>query len=268
LPIAIYENPSIILEGVLYFSVRRFVGGIVRFVFLVFEENEVFTMKKTIIAILLSLVLLAGCATNSVTVEVPPDLTHDEGTGGGLGELPEYRQRFYRLTRSFVDLVQYDAYEEWFLSRSEEELWNEPIAVAFIKHFDISKEDFARANEELRQIWAESGYDPATHTNDSYEVYNVDLIYSFDIELIREFFRWGNSHHSPDSTERTGWTLPEFKTYNSVAEWQAAQVTPFYKLHISTNLNATPFPGTLGYTISYTAHLNKYQHTASIDCIT
>jgi len=118
--------------------------------------------------------------------------TPSENTGtGGEFTFERFRPIFYDLPYPFVNLVGKDVYLDWHFSRCPEERDNENVAVSFIRHFNISREAFAKANEQLRQNWASIGASPLDSS--AYEIYPVDLIFTFDNELINEFFLWENS---------------------------------------------------------------------------
>lgn len=111
---------------------------------------------------------------------------------GGDFDPGRFRGLFYSLPAPFVDLIGRDAYFAWLDTRSQYEMDNINIAVSFIHDFNISREDFERANEELRIGWSRlEGATP--NQNSSYEIYPVDIIFSFDNELINEYFLWENS---------------------------------------------------------------------------
>lgn|GEM_PF-3452007 len=109
----------------------------------------------------------------------------------GAFDVGRFRPLFNDMPASFIELVGSDAYFAWSDSRSWEERENENIAVAFIEYFNISKEAFTGANEELRQIWANFG--GAARGGSSFELYPVDLIFTFDNDLINEYFLWENT---------------------------------------------------------------------------
>jgi hypothetical protein len=158
-------------------------------------------MKKIIIAMLMSLILLAGCGTNSAAPDIPEDdlilvettsFTEDPNSGYGGGfDIGTYRLIYYNLPGYFADLVGRDVCNAWDSARSREERDNECIAVSFIRDFNISKEDFIKANEEIVQIWAE--FEAFPGESSSFELYPIDLIFTFDNERINYYFLWENS---------------------------------------------------------------------------
>ena len=123
------------------------------------------------------------------------EIFSDDGSGDycleGFLDVGNFRPRHYTLTASFVALIGSDVYHDWWPTRSQYERDNVNIAVSFIKYFDISREDFTRANEALRQIWESIG--GCASQTAAFEVYPVDLIFTFDNERINEYFRWHNS---------------------------------------------------------------------------
>ena len=125
-----------------------------------------------------------------------------------FGEGMEYgqsrRSLFYNLPAPFVNLVGREQFIEWRHNRSAYERDNESIAISFIRYFDISKEDFTKANEETRQIWALQGFYNEEFRDRSFErilsqgllipdksflleVFDVELVFTFDNERINEF---------------------------------------------------------------------------------
>ena len=117
-----------------------------------------------------------------------------------------YRNLHYHMPPPFQELVGRLEFIQWRRARSDEERENENIAISFIRHFDISMEDFVSANQEMYQVWriygfadeefylraVDGGYVPPRDSS-KFEVYPVDLIFSMDNTLINEFFLWENS---------------------------------------------------------------------------
>jgi len=128
-------------------------------------------------------------AEDDPTSSLDSDYEKDLDTGDFY--IGKFRPLFYDMPLPFAELVGRDVFHKWLLSRSNEERENENVAVSFIKHFNISREDFTRANEELRQGWADHEASPADSS--SFELYPVDLIFTFDNERINRYFLWENS---------------------------------------------------------------------------
>jgi len=115
------------------------------------EQNDLTTTDKTEVL---------TQTTHQTTTEAT---TFPEPDGSPEPRPKEYRPIFYDLAGSFSNLVGREARAKWQENRLEnnyEQYENECIAVSYVRHFNISKEDFARANEEVRQIWASIGHSP------------------------------------------------------------------------------------------------------------
>ena len=138
---------------------------------------------------------------------------------GDILDVGRYRPIFHNMPAPFGELVGMNAYLSWEFSRTPQERWNECVAVSFIKYFNISKEDFAAANEQLRESWA-SG-EISSQPSSAKEIYPVDLIFTFNNELINEFFLWENS----SIAEERGLGQSEHDhVNNSPSPWAVEQV--------------------------------------------
>jgi len=105
----------------------------------------------------------------------------------------QFRAVFYRMSASFLDLVtseQRTAYDRY--------IWSDPAVVAgetmalmrFVQVHNISREDFDAVMEQMTANLANAvvilGLDP----NDEWEeLPNADIIFTFDDEIIRWFYR-------------------------------------------------------------------------------
>jgi len=117
--------------------------------------------------------------------------------GGSPYYLERHRPLFYDMTYPFAGLVGGgDVFDAWLLSRSQEERGSEHVAVSFIRYFNISREDFERANEQMRRSWESWNFPSLEFAH--FEIYDVDLIFSFDNERINEYFLWENSPFMSD----------------------------------------------------------------------
>ena len=145
--------------------------------------------------------IAAQTTTEALPTPAPQETEPAQPDGEGTIELGAYRPIYYNMSASFANLVGRHAYFEWELDRVEnhyEEYQNECIAVSLIKKFGVSKEDFIKANEEKRQFVKDNGDSP--EDSSLYELYPVDLIYTFDNTKINEFFLWEGSiyaHENP-----------------------------------------------------------------------
>ena len=162
-------------------------------------------MKMKIIALVLLLGLFAGCGDSppqdisagdavlgdaAGMVREDGTLGSDEAIGGDWDFGP-YRPIYYTMAGFFADFVGRENYDNWFNSMSEEERESECIAVGYVREFGISQRQFNDMNEELLNLRLGRGNSP--EESSLYEVYPVDLIYTFDNEAIDEYFLWENS---------------------------------------------------------------------------
>lgn len=101
-----------------------------------------------------------------------------------------YRSIYTVIPQSFVALVDYDEFTEWSATVSAEDGM---AIVQFTGHFGISKEAFDEANREYaRKIYGSYGVSPLYCTpfeeHEIYEIFNTELIFSFDREAIDEYY--------------------------------------------------------------------------------
>lgn len=113
--------------------------------------------------------------------------------GGGYIESDKYRLRYYAIPYQFVSIVNREEYVEWkknVLTQSENDT-NIMRMVRFIKDFNISKEVFEKTNLQMAKSFAE--FKPTMRPMDyenqqTYEIYNADIIYTFDDDIINEYY--------------------------------------------------------------------------------
>lgn len=129
---------------------------------------------------------------------VSQDLTQND-VGGGEITQKKYRQCYYRIFYQLsllVDEEELDAWEKDTLSKNPDET-NEMVVKLFVQHFNISKEDFEKANLELAKVLYDPdspGFtmNPKDYINqEMYELYNADIIYTFDDEIINNYYLSG-----------------------------------------------------------------------------
>ena len=111
----------------------------------------------------------------------------------------KYRVRYYNITTEFAKLadpIEVRAWEEKIYEVSPNET-NEMVIKRFVQDFDISREDFDKANHELalsfsQELQEAPMMNPKDYLNQEiYEVYNADIIYTFDDEIINEYYLSG-----------------------------------------------------------------------------
>ena len=179
---------------------------------------------KRIFAVVMSLALImsiAACGKKAEETEVSTTVTHttqetanstqaadekekisgnvyaddEKECLGGYIESDKYRLRYYAIPYQFVSIVSREEYLEWkndVLTQSENDT-NIMRMVRFIKDFNISKEVFEKTNLQMAKDFVEWGEKPTLRPMDyenqqTYEIYNADIIYTFDNEIINEYY--------------------------------------------------------------------------------
>jgi hypothetical protein len=103
---------------------------------------------------------------------------------------PPYRIRYYEISGFISELVDPNEADLWDESRRfVENLPEEMAVVSFVKYFQIPKETFKKAAEEEVQRFIDSGLEEYLNRLEAFEPYNVDIIYTFDNEIINEYYR-------------------------------------------------------------------------------
>lgn len=140
----------------------------------------------------------------SVTSDETIDyLNSTEGTmelkndaGGGEITTRKYRVRYYTVPYQFIMLVGVEKYQQWTEQYNTENAdnTNEMVTKKFIEYFDISREDFERANLELAKVLTDNSDNKVVINPKDYadqevdEIYNVDIIYTFNDEIINKYY--------------------------------------------------------------------------------
>lgn len=110
--------------------------------------------------------------------------------------VPKYRAKYYHIGFELQELVDEDELRKW---KSETEVFDhvygiepdEMYLVSFIKHFHITREQFDAAMEERRESLRETfeKQPNLNPRNEVYEIPNGDIIYTFDNEIINNYYR-------------------------------------------------------------------------------
>ena len=117
-----------------------------------------------------------------------------EDVGGGVMKVHKYRAMFYSVPAPFVNLVGKENFFAWRETIDATSTAETMVMSQFIQHFGITKEQFDKANLE----WAKGIRDnldgipcinPKDYANQiTDEVFNGDIIFTFDDDLIREYY--------------------------------------------------------------------------------
>jgi len=170
-------------------------------------------MKKTasILLILAAIILLTACrseenhestsATSTLPVNSPEislpvyiagsikiNHANDYGEDDGLNYKRSFRRIYYVLPGWVSDLVESktDDYFDFFEANTSDEEITEMYMVTFIKRFNIPKDIFVVACEKDKAFSIRMGLDIY---NEYDEIPNADIIYTFDNEIINEYYR-------------------------------------------------------------------------------
>ena len=109
----------------------------------------------------------------------------DDGDGASFKR--NFRLVYYRIPSPIDDFAGQEGYDflEEIINASSGEL-SEMFLVSYVKRFNIPKETFENMVKEIEDIQLSIGLDL---TEEEYELPNADIIYTFDNEIINEYYR-------------------------------------------------------------------------------
>ncbi len=177
-------------------------------------------MKKFLILniiLVILLISLTSCFSERNIVEISSTTQHDteplpskvnieekkqtnqpsiDDIGGASITTRKYRDRYYSVPYQFAVLVGTDTFWEWDSQYdSEEYAANDKMVIKeFVQYFNISREDFDRANLEFAKVVIKGfGGTPVMNPKDFanqeiHEIYNSDIIYTFDDTIINDYY--------------------------------------------------------------------------------
>ncbi len=122
------------------------------------------------------------------------EVVFSNATGDGVIEVEYYRHNYYIVPAPFVYLVGREEYRKWKETQPDPDETNVMLMVNFIRDFNISREDFDKANLEYAWrikylLYGTPVMNPKDFANqEDEEVYNADIIYTFDNDLINEYY--------------------------------------------------------------------------------
>ncbi len=140
--------------------------------------------------------------TNKNNITLPStnaqeNISNDIGGGDILQD--KYRVCYYGINKYFAQMVDFEELQVWkenvYATYPNET--NEMVIKRFVQDFNISREDFDKANYEAAKMISEEleevpTVNPKDYLNQEiYEVYNADIIYTFDDEIINEYYLSG-----------------------------------------------------------------------------
>lgn len=112
-------------------------------------------------------------------------------------ERKEFRASYYDIPEMFQRLISDEEYEAWRkdMYANGHDDFDEMVMVSFVKKFNISREDFDEANKDWAKTMQVLSGEPLTYNpydypeQGYYELYNADIIYTFDNAKIDEYYR-------------------------------------------------------------------------------
>ena len=119
-------------------------------------------------------------------------ILHPEHAFEGMLELPgamQFRAVFYGIPQEISRLVSVDAGIEW-SENKEFDYWQTMRLMSFVEYFNISREDFDAAMDRLQEVHERFDAQGIRDINDEWsELPNADIIFTFDNDIARYFFR-------------------------------------------------------------------------------
>ena len=122
--------------------------------------------------------------------------TGDSFSGGGELTLQKYRSIYYSIPAPFWEIVDENSRQDIY-----GEYWEQPYSEInimrmriFVEEYNVPREKFDVANAEWARIVKENLYgnpviNPQDYANQEFdEIYNADIIYTLDNELINEYY--------------------------------------------------------------------------------
>jgi hypothetical protein len=131
--------------------------------------------------------------TTKITLQLPRYvdgsiklLPQDELEGFREYEM-SYRYIYYVVDGFYTDLVPLDEFHELMKSYEGSDHENHEMLLAVtLKHFNVTREKFDEATEKYIAAKQSLGFDI---TDERYEIPNGDIIYTFDNDIINEYYR-------------------------------------------------------------------------------
>ena len=170
----------------------------------------------------------------------------DLDSGGADLALDKYRRNYYCIPAPFADVVDSEEFEKWYgeillLNPNET---NKMLIKEYILQFDVPREDFEKANLEWARIveYKLNGMpvmNPQDFANqETDEVYNADILYSFDDEIINNYYL---SHDYPytysdeyKEAVANGTYTPKTEKWIDIEEMEAEIIAKYGEAEIVT----------------------------------
>ncbi|MCI9448902.1 MAG: hypothetical protein HFE30_01445 [Clostridiales bacterium] len=124
-----------------------------------------------------------------------------------------------------LDLVDREAANSWYNDVVVPNIENntepqEMYTVSFVKHFKISKEEFEQANEQRKLLFEKFRVVNGDDISDEgHEIYNADIIYTFDNNIINNYYRRDICTYSNPDDIYPSYTNQNISSDTETDEW-------------------------------------------------
>lgn len=190
--------------------------------------------------------------TSGTNVDDNSKISQTNEIGGGTPTLTKYRSIYCDIPRPFANLIDIYEFQEWY----EDAINDDPnetnvmIMKLFIQQFNISRESFDKANLEWAKIIID-GFkgqpimNPKDFSNQEInEVYNADIIYTFDDEIINEYYL---SHEYPylyelefEQAVESGEYVPQTTDWIDIVQMEAEIIAKYGEAEIVPETATVP----------------------------
>ncbi len=176
---------------------------------------------------------ITSTTKTNILMEMSTDSLPNIDTGGGEILPRKYRNNYYQVPSFFVSLVDKNEFVEWereyYLNNNPDDK-NIMVMVGFIKEFNISKENFEKANLEyakfIDEVYSGICLNPQDYADqEMQEIYNTEIIYTFNNSLINEYYMGANyaflNEYEYDEAVASGEYTPRTEVWIDVEAMEA-----------------------------------------------
>lgn len=141
-----------------------------------------------------SLTTTSNMISTTSTLSNQQITNNESDVGGGVLRVYKYRDMFYSVPASFVNLVGKKKFFAWRETIDATTTAETMVMSQFVQYFGITREQFDKANLEWAKGIRDNLYgipciNPKDYANQmTDEVFNADIIFTFDDDLIREYY--------------------------------------------------------------------------------
>ena len=131
----------------------------------------------------------------------------------------QYRFSYWTISHTYTHAVSpYTGWGPEDIGLFDMEYWKEPAILTFIKHFNISFEEFWMIAEEEYQIRLRLGSNIA---DEQFEIPNPYLLFTFDVDIINDYYSLDPARNASARVRLLEW-LQNSYPYESYSAFRAA----------------------------------------------